>query len=904
MIGTTLSHFRLTEKLGAGGMGEVYRGEDTRLGRSVAVKVLPEAFVAEPERLARFEREARLLASLNHPNIAGLHDVGEDHGTHFLVMELAPGETLAARLARGRLPLDDALAVAAQVAEAVAAAHDHGIVHRDLKPGNVMVTADGAVKVLDFGLARAIAPEPLSRPGPDLSQSPTLAHTGTLAGVLLGTAAYMSPEQARGRTVDRRTDVWAFGCVLFEMLAGRSAFGGETVAETLAAVLRGEPDWSALPAGTPPGLVSVLRRCLEKDPRRRLHDVSDARLLLEEARAERPGPAAPTGRAPRGREAIAWGLAAASLAAALPLGWRASRPAPVPALTRFSIELAGSHSLDLADVPILALSPDGGTLAFSAIDAGSGQAMIYVRPFAEAQARPLAGTEGGTSPFFSPDGMAIAFFAEGRLKRVPSAGGPTVAIADTSSSRGFIADTSSSRGGVWSPDGSILYSPEYTSGLWRVPAAGGAPEQVVALDAEKGDRTYRWPDVVDGGRAVLYTAGSLDSPNNYDDARIEAYSFASGKRRVLVEGANMARFAPPDRLVYCLRGILYAVAFDPATLAVSGEPAPVLEGVAGDPSSGACYFAIAGDGTLAFAPGVAGQREASLTLLDREGKASRLPLSPRGFFQPRFSPDGKRLAFTVGSGTGGGDGDVWVYSLDSGSLSRLTFGGRSSYPAWKPDGREISYCDLREEVVMTKPADGSGAARRETSAPSTLPPLPESWSPDGRTLAFVRLGPSTGIYLMREGEEARLFEKDAAGPTFSPDGRFVAYFSPSSGLPSVFVRPVEGEGKWQVSPGAGSYPRWSRDGHTIYYLDTGAAGRPLVAVDVTAGETFQVGPARVLFGGLDLSKYRTSTNPLVNWDAAPDGRFFAFVELDQSATAAATRIDVALHWVRHLGDRK
>ncbi|MCG6922750.1 MAG: serine/threonine protein kinase, partial [Acidobacteria bacterium] len=319
MIGTTLSHFRITDRLGEGGMGEVYRGEDTRLGRSVAVKVLPATFVADPERLARFEREARLLASLSHPNIAGIHDVGQDGGTHFLVMELAPGETLAARLARGPLPLDEALAAAAQISEAVAAAHEQGIVHRDLKPGNVMVTADGAVKVLDFGLAKAVAPETVSGSAPHLSQSPTLAHPGTLAGVLLGTAAYMSPEQANGRTVDRRADVWAFGCVLFEMLSGRPAFGGETVAETLAAVLRAEPEWSALPAGTPAGVVSVLRRCLEKDPRRRLHDVSDAQLLLEEARSEGPGDAPPATAAPlrpRWREALAWTLAALAVASA------------------------------------------------------------------------------------------------------------------------------------------------------------------------------------------------------------------------------------------------------------------------------------------------------------------------------------------------------------------------------------------------------------------------------------------------------------------------------------------------------------------------------------------------------------------------------------------------------------
>jgi dipeptidyl aminopeptidase/acylaminoacyl peptidase len=892
MIGTTLSHFRITDRLGEGGMGEVYRGEDTRLGRSVAVKVLPGTFVADPERLARFEREARLLASLSHPNIAAVHEVGQDGGTHFLVMELAPGETLAARLARGPLPLDEALDAATQISDAVAAAHEQGIVHRDLKPGNVMVTADGAVKVLDFGLAKAVAPEARSGSGPDLSQSPTLAHPGTLAGVLLGTAAYMSPEQAKGRTVDRRTDVWAFGCVLFEMLSGRPAFGGETVAETLAAVLRAEPEWSVLPAGIPAGVASVLRRCLEKDLRRRLHDISDARLLLEEAEGsgQTPAPAATPPRR-RWREALAWTLAALAVATAGGLAWRSGLPSEVAEpLTQLSMTLPAPQTLAFTDVPILALSPDGRTLAFSAMDTASGRTMVYLRPFDQAEGRPVAGTEGGTSPFFSTDGASLAFFADGRLKKVPVAGGPTVALADAPTTRG----------GVWLPDGSIVYAPEYTSGLWRVPATGGAAEALVTLDANKGERTARWPDLVAGGRAVLYTVGNLDSPNNYDHARIEAFSLESGERRTLVNGANMARFAPPDRLVYCLRGILYSVSFDPARLEVRGEPTPVVEGVAGDPSSGAYYYALAGDGTLAFVPGVAGQRESFLTLLDRQGEASRLPLSPRGFLQPRFSPDGNRLAFTVGSGTVGGDGDLWVYALDSQSLSRLTFGGRSNYPAWSPDGRELSYADLRDEVVLTKPADGSGAARPETP-PDRLPTLPEAWSPDGRTLAFIRLGPSTDVYLATEGEEARLFEKDASCASFSADGRFIAYASPAAGRSSVFVRPVSGEGKWQVSPDAGGYPRWARDGRTIYYIDIGVPERPLVAVDVTLGETFHAGPPRVLFGGLAFSKYLTSTAPLLNWDAAPDGQSFAFVELDQNDTGG-TRIDVALHWSLHLDD--
>jgi len=749
--------------------------------------------------------------------------------------------------------------------------------------------------VLDFGLARAIAPEPLSSSGPDLSQSPTLAHAGTVAGVLLGTASYMSPEQAKGRTVDRRTDVWAFGCLLFELLTAQRAFAGETVAETLAAVLRGEPDWSSLPGETPPGVVSVIRRCLEKDPRRRLHDVTDARLLLEEGRSGKTTPDSPTAGSarPLWREALPWTMAALAIATAGVAFWaRGSSSEPGPPV-RLSIALPAPQTLAFADVPILAVSPDGRSVAFSAIDTATGRTMVHVRPFGEANARPVSGTEGGTSPFFSPDGESLGFFAEGRLKRVAVAGGPTVALADASSSRG----------GAWLPDGSIIYSPEYTSGLWQVSAAGGTPEPVVSADPEKGERTFRWPDVVDGGRAVLFTVGDVDSPNSYDGARIEAYSFETKARHVLVRGANMARYAPPDRLVYALRGILYSVRFDPRRLEVSGDPSPAIEGVAGDASSGAAHFDLADDGTLVFVPGAAGQREAFLTLIDRQGKPTRLPLSPRGFLQPRFSPDGKRLAFTIGSGTVGGDGDVWVYDLGSQALSRLTFGGHSNCPTWRPDGREITYFDLQAQVIRTTPADGSGTAREETHSPGAttlvVPRLPDSWSPDGEVLVYTSLGPSTDLYLLTPGQEPRLFEKNACCTSLSPDGRYVAYTAPASGLSSVFVRPLGGEGKWQVSPGAGGHPRWSGDGRTIFFIDIGTVSRPLMEVDVTAGATFQAGPPRVLLGGLEAARYFTQTSPFENWDAAPDGNRFVFVELDPSDSSGA-RIDVALHWARHL----
>ena len=693
-------------------MGEVHRATDTNLGRDVAIKVLPAELARDPERLARFEREAKLLASLNHPNVAHVYGfesatLPDGSAAHFLAMELVPGEDLAERLKRGPIPVDEALAFSKQIAEALGEAHEKGIVHRDLKPANVKVTPDAKVKVLDFGLAKAFSGDAASGSSPDLSQSPTLAHTGTQAGLILGTAAYMSPEQARGRAVDKRADVWAFA--------------------------------------------------------RRLHDIADARLLLEDAGPEPAAPSPTPVRAPRRREATAWLLAVVGIGAAAALAWKRPASRPAEPLTRFAVSLPSDQPLAFLDAPTLALSPDG---------------------------RKLALTVSGA-----------------------------------------------------------------------------------------------------------FTVGSIDSPNDYDKALLVAFSFVTGERRVVAEGVNMAGFVAPDTLVYSRAGVLFTARFDVSRLEVVGRATPALEGVAGDPSSGATHFAVADDGTLAAVRGAGSKVSQLLTIVDRKGVAQRLPLTARGFRHPRFSPDGKRLAFTVGSAVAGisSDGDVWVYSLSSGSLDRLTFDG-SAYPAWTPTGDRIAYIH-GNQAVFAKAADGTGT-EDELVAPGSDALLPGSWSADGRTLALTRVAPAPGILFLAPGDTPRLVEADASAPAFSPDGRWIAYQSPASGDANVFVRSATGEGKWQVSAACGSYPRWSGDGRELFYIATGNRRRALMAVEVASASGFRTGPPRVVVA--DLSRYMTSTAPQMGWDAAPDGRRFVFIEAER-AKDEGTRIDVALHWARHLG---
>jgi len=935
VIGTTLAHYRITGELGSGGMGEVWRAEDEKLGREVALKVLPAEFGEDSERLERFQREAKVLASLNHPNIAHLYgletvertvgegltpsreaaesgagagagagggatpspqapktpgpqDLKTPEPVMFLVMELVEGEDLSDRIARGAIAIEEVIPIALQIAEAFEVAHEAGIVHRDLKPANIKLKADGTVKVLDFGLAKAWE---TNSSDASLSLSPTLTQHATIEGVILGTAAYMSPEQARGKPVDRRADIWAYGVVLWEMLTGRELFEGETVTDVLASVLKEQPDLGALPATTPPVLRRLIGRCLEREPRNRLQWIGDARLDLVEvttAQAEPAEVAAPANiRRSRLREFMAWAVAATAISLALVV-WLLPDADHDRPTTRFSVPLSTQQRLSFIDLPLLDLSPDGRTIAFAAADLEHGRDVVFLRRLDENNIRALEGTEGASSPFFSPDGESVAFFADGQLKKIAVEGGSTVTLAETPTSRG----------GVWLADDTILYSPEYSSGLLRVDADGGSPETVLELDLEAGERTYRFPDVLPGGDAVLFTVGMLDSPNNYDGARIVVYSPETGRRRMILERANMARWVDDRTLIYARAGVLYAVGFDPDRLEIVGQPVPVIEDIGGDPSSGAAHFAAAANGTLLWVTGAVTETDSRLTILDRNGEETPLPLDPRGFYQPRFSPDGTRVAVTVGEARSGVDGDVWVYSIASETLNRLTFDGNGLYPVWMRSSERIGFLSylVRPSVLVTS-ADGQGG--KETYTEGKLSPIfPESFSPDGSTLAYTEVGQSSEIYLVDRGGEPRLFESRASGPVFSPDGRWIAYSSPGSGSSSIFVRPVEGEGKWQVSPNLGGYPRWSGDGRSLFYIDIGTAKRPLMEVEVEDRDSFRFSAPKMVIPDLG-GRFVTTTAPANNWDAGPSGDRFIFVEFERDERSRG-KIEVALNWAQNL----
>jgi len=898
--GTRLGAYEIVSPLGAGGMGEVYRAKDTKLGRDVAIKVLPEEFFEDKDRVARFEREAKSLAALNHPGIAAIYSFEEISGRHLLVMELVEGEDLGQRLVSGPLPLDESLAYAKQIAEALEAAHEKGIVHRDLKPGNVKVTEEGKVKLLDFGLAKAFEGDPSKeKSGPGLAESPTLTARATAAGMILGTAAYMSPEQARGKTVDKRTDVWAFGCVLYEMLAGSRAFEGETVSDTLAAVLMKEPEWSVLPEATPAGVRRVLRKCLQRDAKLRLHDIADARLDLEEIAAASasgqlpfeektavPSPAvgrsdgAKRERGSRKFLYLSWAIAAAFAAATGALALRGRVPQVArEGITRFTAAVPEGMRLLLDDTTNMAISRDGRKLVVSALDERTGTSHLELRRLDDLQCTKLANSEDASSPFFSPDGESIGFFAGGKLKKMLLAGGTPIVLADAPTQRG----------GCWGPDDRIIYSPEYTSGLLSVPAAGGSPTEIARPDPKKKERTYRWPDALPNRAGILFTIGWTDSPQNYENADIGVLS--GGVIHTLVKGANMARFVPPNHLVFVRLGNLYGVELDLTNLTVRGTPVPVLQELGGDPTSGVSYLSIAESGTLAWVPGTALAGRSWITLTDRSGKPTRLPLPPQDYNTPVFSPDGLRLAYNVGKGVSGPVGDVWTISLSDLAPSRLTFDEYNAGPVWSPDGREIAYAVTsgKAQGMYRKPVDGSGAAVLLGESTTTAI-IPGSWSPDGRLFAATFIGDFEIRLVDVTTGKSRLFESGAAAPAFSPDGRFIAFqVANASGEPHVFVRPVEGDAKWQVTPDVGGFPRWAAGGRELMFLQNSR----LMKVDVETRPSFRAGPAQVLFGGLEGYSWRT--NPTVNWDVSRDGKRFAFVEFRNSGTQAR-QVAVALNW--------
>jgi Tol biopolymer transport system component len=882
--GTKLGAYEVTGAIGAGGMGEVYQAHDTKLGRDVAIKVLPEAFAHDPERLSRFQREAKMLASLNHPNIATVFGLEQSNGTSYLVMELVSGETLADRIKReGPVPIEEALKIAVQIAEALEAAHEKGIIHRDLKPANVKVTPEGKVKVLDFGLAKAFAGD-VADSNP--SQSPTLSAVATMQGVLLGTAAYMSPEQARGKLVDRRTDIWAFGCVFYELLTGNQAFEGEDITEILAAVVKSEPDWTALPAALPGKVRDLLRRCLQKDKTLRLQAAGDARIEIQETLAA-PATAAAETAAPatRGwRERIAWLAVAgvlAVIAIAFAIGFVLRAPKPLQPL-RLSAEIGADASLYTANGSSVILSPDGTRLALVA--AGSDQKRrIYVRSLDQLQATALSGTENAYDPFFSPDGQWIGFFADAKLKKISVQGGASVTLCDAADDRG----------GDWGEDGTIVFTKDTGSALSKVSSAGGTPQPLTALDKQTGEATHRWPQMLPGGKAVLFTSSTHG--NDYEDADIVVYAMASGQRKTLQRGGFYARYVPSGHVVYMHEGTLFAVPFDLKRLEVTGQPVPILGGVVTAPATGGTQFSFSETGNLVYVTGRGPYQNVSIYWMDHEGKFTPLRETPGLYVNLAFSPDGRRLALDILDGK---RRDIWVYGWERDTMTRLTFAGESNdNPVWTPDGQRIVYSSLEKGGALNLwwiRADGAGDAQR--LAESKNAQYAGSWRSDGKVLAFGQFNPGTNwdiLTLPIEGDEKsgwkpgepKPFMNSAStelDPAFSPDGRWFAYTSDESGGNEVYVRPFPGPGgKWQISTGEGYLPKWSRNGKELFYRTRDSK---IMAVTYTAsGDSFHADKPQLWSPGQFTDRGRGT----YNFDVHPDGKRFAVLKAPGAEQAAA-----------------
>jgi serine/threonine-protein kinase len=862
--GTSLLHYRVVEKIGEGGMGAVWRATDATLDRDVAIKVLPADFANDSERLARFEREAKVLASLNHPNIGAIYGFHEANGVRFLAMELVPGEDLAERLKKGTVPFSEAVDIARQIAAGLEYAHERGIVHRDLKPANVKIAPDGTVKILDFGLAKAVVGD-ASMSG--LTSTPTILPTmtsaGTAIGMILGTAAYMSPEQARGKPVDKRADIWAFGVVLFEMLAGSRLFDGETVSDTLAAVLTRPVEFEALPKATPSSLRRLLARCLERDPKTRLRDIGEARIALEELAKGGVEPqtvAAAPAKPKAATQLLPWAVAAIAVAAAVGVAMfpRAAAPSSPAPLSLFGILVPQEHFLPITDRPIVDLSADGRTMLF--IAEGKERQSIFRRTLDRLEPTAIAGTEGADEPRLSRDGRWIAYFADGTLKKIPAEGGNSIALADARAPRGA----------SWAPDGSIIYSPLYNSGLWRVAATGGAPVEVTKLDPAQGERSHRWPQVLPDGKTVLFTVGDRSSPGDYDGAKIDALRLDTGKRKTILTGARMARYTPAGYLVYQHQSALMAARFDPEKLELTGPAFAIQERVGGQMSSGAGYFAVSDNGTIALAPQGAIPMERVLVLVDRQGKETELPIPPAAFNLPRFSPDGKTIAVAVGSGASSDD-DVFLVSPSEGRIQRLTFGEGHGHPIWSPDGRWILYTKGKSGEVgfASKAADGSGGETMLRASNSMG--FGDAWLPDRKSLVITDAADSIDIKILEPDHKTitPLFANPTAAeyaPSFSPDGRFVAYTSTESGTDEVFVETYPtGGGRWQVTTGGGSNPVWSHDGREMFLLD----GDRMMAVDVDTRGVFRSSAPRELFSG----PYDLRRPPVRNYDVGADGRF-------------------------------
>jgi serine/threonine-protein kinase len=877
--GTRFGSYEIVSPLGAGGMGQVYRARDTRLNRDVALKVLPDLFASDPERLARFTREAQTLAALNHPNIAHIHGLEEEGAAQrvrALVMELVEGEDLSTLIARGPLPVPEAIAIARQIADALEAAHEQGIIHRDLKPANIKVRADGTVKVLDFGLAKALSAEGASATVDHLN-SPTLSVHATQMGIILGTAAYMAPEQARGKAVDRRADIWAFGVVLYEMLTGRRAFDGDEISDVLATVLKTDPEWQALPADTPASVRRLLRRCLEKDPRKRLRAIGDARLDLDDtepAVAAAGGETSRSGVSP-GMVATLVALTLVSTAVGTYVVSRSGGAPTASLLTRTSIALPeGDEITDVALGP-MAIANDGSRIAY--IGTRDGTQRLFVRRLSDDEPTQIAGTEGARTPFFAPDGEWIGFFTPGRMKKVAVGGAVPEVITELS--------IEAPRGAVWSPDATIYFAPTNSSGIWKVPAAGGKASEVTRLDATRGEISHRWPEIVPDGKTLLYSA--LTGPGN-DERAIVAMTLATGERRVLLSGGDAPRYLSPGYLAYSREGSFLAASWNPSQAQPAATPVTLRE-LPSTSNEGGATFAASSSGTLAYLTS-AGARTHRIVWVDRTGTSEPLPVQERPYEAVAISPDGQRAVVQIRDGVIG----LWIYDFDRRTMAPfVTTGGSSQVPVWTPDGLRVIYRGTRagSRNVYWKAIDGSGEEQRLTTKPGVVQ-SPVGVSQDGRWLVFSESSALWKTALM--GDTSGGPQQIAAAATngqLSHDGRWLAYQSAPGGRTEVYVTAFPGPGpRIPISPDGGVMPLWSRDGRELFYCE----GDRLMAVSFTPGSTPPVGAPRLLHEG----PYRRLPIFYTPLSVSATGRFLR-VQPAQPPEPI-TRINLVLNWFSEL----
>jgi serine/threonine protein kinase len=897
--GRRLGPYEILTAIGAGGMGEVYKARDTRLDRIVAIKVVPTHLADRSELRERFEREAKTIASLNHPHICVLHDIGQQDGTDYLVMEYLEGETLAQRLQKGALPLEQVLQFAIEISDALDKAHRKGVTHRDLKPGNIMLTKSGT-KLLDFGLAKLkqeVIPANVS-----LSDLPTANDPLTAEGSIVGTMQYMAPEQLEAKEVDARTDIFAFGAVVYEMATGKKAFEGKTSASVMAAILKDEPPaMSSLQPMTPPTLDRAVKKCLAKEPDQRWQTASDLcgelKWIAESGSQVTLGPTGATkgihtlGQRPLilGLGSLLLGLVIASLAT-----WN-SRPSHAPSpqpVTRTVINLPpGQQLAGMEYGPSVALSPDGTHLTYVARQGGTQQ--IYLRPMDSLESRPVPGTESAVIPFFSPDGQWVGFFAGGKLKKVSVGGGAALVLGDAGQPYGA----------SWGGQGMIAFAPAAVSALQQVSETGGAPQPLTRI--EKGGVAHRWPEFLPGDRAVLFADGS--SGINFTNVQVAVQSVGTGERRNLIQGGTNPRYAPSGHLVYAQGGSLIAVPFDPQRLTATGAAVPVVEGVLQSPVNGFAQYSISATGSLVYVPGGVQSTQCRLVWVSRNGVEQPLAAPVRAYQFPQLSRDGRRVAVVITEQ----ESQIWLYDLSRETLTRFTFeGNTNTNPVWTPDDKRIAFNSNKEGPgnLFWQLADGSGGLERLNTSDYTRVPM--SWSPDGQLLAFFEVNPTTqrDIWVLRMGDPSAgsgqvqkvqpFLETpfDESVPRFSPDGRWLTYISNESGRFEIYVQSYPGPGgKWQISTEGGTEPAWNRNGRELFYR----SGDKMMAVEITTQPNFSAGKPRMLFEG----QYEPSPATTPNYDVSPDGQRFLMLKPSESTVAAPTQINVVLNWFEELKRR-